>query len=77
MAFRRVHTNYDRDTERAYVELRARDSDGGEIIVAAIFSYRTNARLTKPQIEREIRRKATHAFKGAAMDEARRVAANK
>jgi hypothetical protein len=61
-----VHCKYDRHTERAYVELRAPDSDGGEIIVTASFSYRTNARLTKTQIEREIRRKAAHAFRTAA-----------
>jgi hypothetical protein len=66
MAYRRVHTNYDHRTERAYVELRAPDSDGGEIIVTAIFSYRTITRQTNTQIEREIRRKARHAFTGAA-----------
>jgi hypothetical protein len=34
-----VHTNYDKHSERAYVE-REPDSNGGEIIVTAIFSYR-------------------------------------
>jgi hypothetical protein len=67
MAFRRVHSNYDKHTERAYVELREPDSDdGGEIIVTAIFSYRRATRLTNTQIENEIRRKARHAFAGAA-----------
>jgi hypothetical protein len=66
MTFRRVHTNYDKHTERAYVELREPDSDGGEIIVTAMFSYRRSTRLTVTQIENEIRRKARHAFAGAA-----------
>jgi hypothetical protein len=66
MAFRRVHTTYDEYTERAYVELREPNSDGGEIIVTAIFSYRTTADLTSAQIAQEIERKARYAFAGAA-----------
>ena len=66
MAFRRVHTKYDRRTNRAYVELRRSDTDGGEIIVTAIFSYRNNERQTDGQIEREVSRKALHAFRAAA-----------
>ena len=41
MAFRLVHARYDRETERAYVELRDLDDDGGEMLATAIFSYRT------------------------------------
>jgi hypothetical protein len=66
MTFRRVHTNYDPKTGRAYVELRERDGDGGEIIVTAIFSYRTTGGLSNTQIEREVRLKAMHAFKRAS-----------
>jgi len=47
IVFRRVQTHYDRDTRRAYVELRAPDSDDGEIIVTAIFTYGTTQSLTK------------------------------
>jgi hypothetical protein len=66
MAFRRVHTNYDKHTDRAYVELREPDSDDGEITVTAIFSYRRTTRLSVTQIENEIKRKARHAFSAAA-----------
>jgi hypothetical protein len=45
MAFRLVQSRYDRETERAYVELRRPDDDGGEILVTAIFTYRI--RLSK------------------------------
>jgi len=40
MAFRLVHAQYERDSQRAYVELREQDADGGELIVTAIFTYR-------------------------------------
>jgi hypothetical protein len=48
MAFRLVHARYDRETERAYVELRDADDDGGEIVATAILSYRMVANLSKP-----------------------------
>jgi len=35
MAFRLVHAKYDRDTGRAYVELRDVDDDGGDAIATA------------------------------------------
>ena len=50
MAFKLVHAKYDRETERAYVELRDEDDDGGDVLVVAIFSYRTTARISKAQI---------------------------
>ena len=31
------------DTERAYVELRANDDDGGEVIATAIFTFHSKA----------------------------------
>ena len=64
MAF--IHAKYDRETERAYVELRDEDDDGGDVLVVAIFSYRTTARLSKAQIEQDI------DAQGASHDEARR-----
>ena len=39
MNFTLIRAEYDEETERAYVELRAPDDDGGESIVTAIFSY--------------------------------------
>ena len=68
MVFRRVHTNYDEYTERAYVELREPNIDGGETIVTAIFSYRTTADLSSAQVAAEIERKARYAFAGAARE---------
>ena len=56
---------YDRDTERAYVELRDEDDDGGEILAVAVFSFRTTTRLSKQQIEQDIVRKARHLLKRA------------
>ena len=38
MNFTLVRAEYDQDTERAYVELRARDDDGVDLIATAIFS---------------------------------------
>ena len=58
MVFKLVHAKYDRETERAYVELRDDDKDGGEALVVAIFSYRTTSRVSKAQIEQDIVRKA-------------------
>jgi hypothetical protein len=66
MLFRLVNAEYDSDTQRAYVEFRAQDDDGGEIITTAIFTYVSKVRLTKPQVRAEIVRKARHALKRAA-----------
>jgi hypothetical protein len=33
MSFRLVHARYDRESERAYVELREPDDDGGELLI--------------------------------------------
>jgi len=46
MTFRLVRSEYDRETERAYVELRSPDDDGGEVIATAIFSFKTTANLS-------------------------------
>ncbi len=66
MAFRLVHARYDRETERAYVELRDLDDDGGEMLATAIFSYRTTSRLSKREIEQDMVRKARHIFRRAS-----------
>ena len=36
MAFKLVHAKYDRETERAYVELRDEDEDGGDVLVVDV-----------------------------------------
>jgi hypothetical protein len=48
-----VHAKYDRDTQRAYIELRDMDDDGGDAIATAIFSFRMIEDLTKRQVEQE------------------------
>jgi len=58
---------YDRAKERAYVEFRGPDGDGGYAIATAIFSYRTSERLSKKQVQEEIVRKARHLLKRAAL----------
>jgi hypothetical protein len=65
MDFRLVRADYDRETERAYVELCAPDGDGGEAITTAIFSFRTTGALSKRQIEEDIVRKARHLLRRA------------
>jgi uncharacterized protein YuzE len=65
MTFRLVRVEYDRETERAYVELRSTD-DGGEVIATAIFSFKTTANLSKRRIEEDVVRKARHILKRAA-----------
>jgi len=66
LSFRLVHARYDRNSQRAYVELRDTDEDGGEMLATAIFSFRTCAGLADRQIEQEILRKARHLLKRAA-----------
>jgi hypothetical protein len=65
MAFRLVHTKYDLETERAYVELRDDDDDGGELIATAIFSFKAPGAMTKRLVDEEIRRKARHVLRRA------------
>jgi hypothetical protein len=67
MAFRLAQAKYDSHTQRAYVELRDDDDDGGEIIAVAIFSFRTTESLTKRRIEQEIVRKARHILRKAGL----------
>src|SRR5689334_7338361 len=66
-ACRRIRGVWDRETERAYVELRARDDDGGESIVTAIFSYRATSRISKHELKQDIVRKARYMFKSAGV----------
>ena len=67
MAFRLIHAQYDRKTQRAYVELREDDADGGEIIVAAIFSYRRSGIVTKRALEQDLATKARHMMRRASV----------
>ena len=63
MTFVLLRVEYDRYTERAYVEFRAPDGDGGDAITTAIFSYKTAERLSKRRIQEEVVRKARHLLK--------------
>ena len=59
--------NYDEATQRAYVEFRAPDDDGGDTIVTAIFSYRNTERLSALRLKEDIIRKARHLLRRAQM----------
>jgi len=50
MNFVLLRAEYDRHKERAYVEFRGPDEDGGDAIATAIFSYRTTERLSNKQV---------------------------
>jgi predicted RNA binding protein with dsRBD fold (UPF0201 family) len=67
MGFRLTQANFDPQTERAYVEFRDDDSDGGEVFAVVVFSYRTKSRLSTQLRHQEIVRKARHALKRAAV----------
>ena len=67
MIFRVVNSEYDSRTERGYVEFRAKDSDGGDIVIATILTFRSKSKLTKHEIKQEIVRKARYALKRAAV----------
>jgi hypothetical protein len=53
MTFRLHQAQYDDQTERAYVEFRRGDGDGGEQL-AAVFTYRSKERLSKQRIKGEL-----------------------
>ena len=53
LQFRLSQAKYDRETQRAYVELKSNDPDGDEILTVVVFSFRTICRLSKPKLERE------------------------
>ena len=67
MTFRLIHARYDRETKRAYVELREEDADGGEVIVTAAFSYRRTSIITKRALEQDLATKARHLMKRASV----------
>jgi hypothetical protein len=66
MAFRLKQVQFDHVDERAYVELRGPDSDGGDVIIAAIFSYRSKSVYSQRELERDLARKARHMLKRAS-----------
>jgi len=67
MLFRLVNAEYDSHTKRGYVEFRANDGGGDEIVIATILSFRSKSKLSKSEIKHEIVRKARHALKRAAV----------
>ena len=66
MAFRLVQVQFDHVDERAYVELREPDADGGEVIVTAIFSYRSKSIYSQRGLEQDLARKARHMLQRAS-----------
>jgi hypothetical protein len=46
MTFRLHQAQYDNRSKRAYVEFRRTDSDGGDQLVVAVFTFRTKERLS-------------------------------
>ena len=67
MNFVMQRVEYDRHKERAYVEFRGPDEDGGDAITVALFSYRTTEQLGKKQLHEEIVRKARYLLKRSAV----------
>ena len=67
MNFVMKRVEYDRHKERAYVEFRGPDDDGGDAITVALFSYRTTEQLSKKQLHKEIVRKARYLLKRSAV----------
>ena len=65
ISFRLHQTQYDSRSKRAYVEFRRSDSDGGDQLVVAVFTFQTKERLSKQRIREEVVRKARHVLKGA------------
>jgi len=53
----------DSETERAYVEFRARH---GDAVATTIFSFQTTERLSKQRVREKIVRMARHLLKRAA-----------
>jgi hypothetical protein len=67
VAFRLHQVQYDSRSKRAYVEFGRSDSDGGDQLVVAVFTFRSKERLSKQRIREEVVRKARHVLKGAAL----------
>jgi hypothetical protein len=67
MTFRLHQAQYDNRTNRAYVEFRRLDGDGGDQLVVAVFTFRTKELLTKQRIKEEVVLKARHVLKGAVL----------
>ena len=67
MNFVMQRVEYDSAKERAYVEFRGPDDDGGDAITTALFSYKTVERLSKKQLHEEIARKARYLLKRSAV----------
>jgi len=65
--FRLHQAQYDKRSKRAYVEFRRTDSDGGDQLVVAVFTFRTKERLSRPRIREEVVRKARHVLRGAVL----------
>src|SRR5262245_10935639 len=67
MNFKLTRVEWDRKTQRAYVELRSEDPDGGEAFAVATFSYRRTEEQTKNQRQEDLTRKARNVLKRAGI----------
>lgn len=47
--------------------MREPDDDGGEVIMTALFSYRTKVIYSKRELEQDLARKARHMFRRASV----------
>jgi hypothetical protein len=47
--------------------MREPDDDGGEVIMTALFSYRTKVIYSKRELEKDLARKARHMFRRASV----------
>ena len=65
MDFKLECAEYERGKQRAYVEFRAPDGDGGQAIVTAIFSYATAECLSKQRLKEDIIRKGRYLCRRA------------
>ena len=66
MTFRLTQARFDRESRRAYVELRDEDDDGGDAIAVVIFSYRRKDSISKHELEDDLVRKARNILKRAS-----------
>jgi hypothetical protein len=66
MNFAVTRIEWDRKTQRAYVELQSNDPDGGNAFAVASFAYKGTA-ASKAQRTDDITRKARHILKRAGI----------
>lgn len=66
MDFRIIRRTHDTAQNSAFVDLRAEDENGNEVIVCARFTFTPGADQNHDQIDAEIERKGRQALRDAA-----------